>query len=135
MKRRDFIKTVGMTAAGTAVMNRRAEPSSGTIVQNPFDYIIVGASSSGCVLANRLSADAAVRVLLLEAGGPATAIRPSPPRPLDLVDRIEIRFGVSTEAEPGLQNRRILFPRGKVHGGSSAINAMTFIRGHRLCFN
>lgn len=136
MKRRDFIKTVGMTAAGTAVMNRRAEPSSRTIVQSTFDYIIVGAGSSGCVLANRLSADAAVRVLLLEAGGPdhGDPAITTPGRWTSLIGS-KFDWGYQTEPEPGLQNRRIAFPRGKVHGGSSAINAMAYIRGHRLCFD
>ena len=136
MKRRDFIKTIGMTAAGTAVVNRRAELSSRTSVQNTFDYIIIGAGSSGCVMANRLSADSSVRVLLLEAGGPDNG-DPAITTPGRWTALIGSKFdwGYSTEPEPGLQNRRIAFPRGKVHGGSSAINAMTFIRGHRLCFD
>ena len=136
MKRRDFIKTVGITAAGTVVLNRRAEPSSRTSVQNDFDYIVVGAGSSGCVLANRLSADKSVRVLLLEAGGPTNndpAVT-TPGRWVTLVGS-KLDWGYATEPEPGLQNRRIAFPRGKAIGGSSAINAMVFIRGHRLCFD
>jgi choline dehydrogenase len=135
MKRRDFIKAVGLTAAGTITPSRRAEPSSRTVVQNSFDYIIVGAGSSGCVLANRLSADQNVRVLLLEAGGP-TNNDPAIATPGRWVSLLGSKYdwGYSTEPEPGLQNRRIAFPRGKAHGGSSAINAMTFIRGHRLCY-
>ena len=88
------------------------------------------------MLANRLSADAAVRVLLLEAGGPDNG-DPAITTPGRWTSLIGSKFdwGYSTEPEPGLQNRRIAFPRGKVHGGSSAINAMTFIRGHRLCFD
>jgi choline dehydrogenase len=126
MKRREFIKAVGATPFLMSVQSTRTE----------FDYIIVGAGSAGCVLANRLSADANVRVLLLEAGGSAND-DPAVTVPGRWVSLIGSRFdwGYSTEPEPGLQNRRITFPRGKVVGGSSAINAMTFIRGHQFCFD
>jgi choline dehydrogenase len=126
MKRRDFIKLVGATPllAGMTQSTR------------DFDYIIVGAGSAGCVLANRLSADASTRVLLLEAGGPVDddpAIT-TPGRWVSLMGS-KFDWGYATEPEPGLQNRRIMYPRGKVHGGSSAVNAMTFIRGHQWCFD
>ena len=77
-----------------------------------------------------------MRVLLLEAGGPADD-DPAITTPGKWVSLIGSKFdwGYATEPEPGLQNRRITFPRGKVHGGSSAINAMTFIRGHQFCFD
>jgi choline dehydrogenase len=127
MKRRDFIKAVG------------AAPLLTRMTQSPrtdFDFIIIGAGSAGCVLANRLSADPAARVLLLEAGGPydADAAITTPGRWASLIGS-KYDWGYSTEPEPGLQNRRITFPRGKVFGGSSAINAMTFIRGHQFCFD
>ena len=88
------------------------------------------------MLANRLSANPAIRVLVLEAGGadndsPAMT---TPGRWPSLIGS-PYDWGYATEPEPGLGNRRVTFPRGKVVGGSSAINAMTFIRGHRLCFD
>ncbi|MFZ5657370.1 MAG: GMC family oxidoreductase [Pseudomonadota bacterium] len=96
-----------------------------------FDYIIVGAGSAGCVLANRLSADPSVRVLLLEAG-PADRhpFIHMPAGLAKLVTRRDINWDYSTAPEPRLQGRRLWWPRGRVLGGSSSINAMCYVRGH-----
>jgi choline dehydrogenase-like flavoprotein len=95
-----------------------------------FDYIIVGAGSAGCLLANRLSADGQNRVLLLEAGGKDNWIWFHIPVGYMYSNgnpRADWRY--VTEPEPGLDGRRMPCPRGKVIGGSSAINAMAYIRG------
>ena len=94
------------------------------------DYIIVGAGSAGCVLANRLSADAPVRVLLLEAGGMDNWIWfHIPVGYLFAIGNPRSDWMFKTEPEPGLNGRSLNYPRGKVIGGSSAINAMIYMRG------
>jgi choline dehydrogenase len=95
-----------------------------------YDYLIVGAGSAGCVLANRLSADPARRVLLLEAGGSDWHPFIHMPAGLaKLVGKKGVNWDYSTEPEPHLGGRRLWWPRGKVLGGSSSINAMCYIRG------
>ncbi len=99
-------------------------------IEGEFDYIIVGAGSAGCVLANRLSADPAKRVLLLEAGGRDNWIWfHIPVGYLFAIGNPRADWMFKTEAEPGLNGRSLNYPRGKVIGGSSAINAMVYMRG------
>jgi choline dehydrogenase len=95
-----------------------------------FDYIIVGAGSAGCVLAARLSQDPNVRVALVEAGGPDDAPEISMPVAFPQLFKTKYDWDFSTEPEPGLRQRRIYAPRGRTLGGSSAINAMIYIRGN-----
>jgi choline dehydrogenase len=100
------------------------------MARQSYDYIVIGAGSAGCVLANRLSADPSITVLLVEAGG----------RDWNPLLRVPIMTGLflrsrfhnwsyRTEPEPELDNRRLAWPRGRVLGGSSAINGMVYIRG------
>ncbi|HTY65616.1 MAG TPA: GMC family oxidoreductase N-terminal domain-containing protein, partial [Alphaproteobacteria bacterium] len=99
-------------------------------MEETYDFVIVGAGSAGCVLANRLSADGKNTVLLLEAGPRDT--NPWIHIPLGygrlFVDS-KINWGYSSEPEPHLNGRRIYNPRGKVLGGSSSINGLIYIRG------
>ncbi|NKI36618.1 choline dehydrogenase [Wenzhouxiangella sp. XN79A] len=96
-----------------------------------YDYIIVGAGSAGCVMAHRLTEDPDCRVLLLEAG--PRDWNPFIHMPAGLAQLVKfksVNWGYETEPEPNLNNRRLYWPRGKVLGGSSSINAMCYIRGH-----
>ncbi|KMW58297.1 Choline dehydrogenase [Candidatus Rhodobacter oscarellae] len=101
-----------------------------------FDYIIVGAGSAGCVLANRLSADPANRVLLLEAGPPDRALSLKiPAAMLSNLRSTRHNWAFQGEPEPALGGRRLQHDRGRTLGGSSSINGMVFIRGHALDFD
>jgi choline dehydrogenase len=100
-----------------------------------FDYVVVGAGSAGCVLAARLSEDPQSRVLLLEAGpadGPKTmAVPPAWPTLIGS----EVDWGDTTIPQPAADGVARPYPCGKVLGGTSSINAMSFLRGHRTNYD
>ncbi len=101
-----------------------------------FDYIIVGAGSAGCVLANRLSEDSSRSVLLLEAGGSDKSIFIKMPTALSIpMSMVRYNWRYRTRPEPFLDDRRLDCPRGRGLGGSSSINGMVYVRGHPLDFD
>ena len=94
------------------------------------DYVIVGAGSAGCVLANRLTEDPATRVVLIEAGGrDRNPLIHIPAGFMKLLDHPTLTWGFKAEADPGTNGRPIPYPRGRVLGGSSSINGLIYIRG------
>ena len=97
-----------------------------------YDYVVVGSGSGGSVVAGRLSQDPNVKVCLLEAGGPDKSALIQAPAGVAAILPTKIKnWGYKTTPQPGLNNRRGYQPRGRVLGGSSSINAMLYIRGHR----
>src|SRR3546814_16139237 len=97
-----------------------------------FDYIIVGGGSAGCLLAERLSANPDIKVCLLEAGPPDRSPLIHMPIGIALLSKSKtLNWAYETEPQPNLGNRRLFWPRGKTLGGSSSINALVYIRGHR----
>ncbi len=104
-------------------------------VDKSYDYIIVGAGSAGCVIANRLSEDPSLSILVIEAGGPDTMPEIHDPRAWPFLQGTSVDWGYSTMPQTHVDNRVLPYARGKVVGGSSAINAMGHQRGHRAIFD
>jgi len=100
-----------------------------------YDYVIVGAGSAGCVLANRLSADPTTRVLLLEAGGKDRSPNIKIPAAFPNQFHTKLDWDFATEPEPHVDNRSLYVPRGKSLGGSSSMNAMLYVRGRPLDYD
>ena len=99
--------------------------------ERTFDYVIVGAGSAGCVLANRLTEDSKTTVLLLEAGGPDKQKEFHIPAAFSTLFKSQHDWAYYTEEQSHLNHRKLYWPRGKVLGGSSSINIMIYIRGNR----
>ncbi len=108
----------------------RGEQADADALPAEVDYVIVGAGSAGCVLAHRLSADRDLRVLLLEAGGPATMPEIAVPADWPKLSGSAVDWRYVTTGQAGLGGRVVPYPRGKVLGGSSAINALAYQHGH-----
>ena len=96
-----------------------------------FSYIVVGAGAAGCVVANRLSADPNNTVLLLEAGGKDWNPLIHIPIGFTKLTTPDVNWGFSTVPQPEMNNREMWYPQGRTLGGSTSINAMIYIRGHR----
>src|SRR5512136_2420058 len=123
-----FAPECGLTNQGLT----RTGPGSGRARMEEFDYIVVGGGSAGCVVASRLSEDSKVRVCLLEAGGAGNSWVVKAPIAIAIqVPSKTNNWAFDTVPQPGVNGRVGYQPRGKALGGSSAINAMVYIRGHR----
>ena len=104
-------------------------------MQEKYDYIIIGAGSAGCVLANRLSEDPNNKVLLVEAGGPDKNMYIHIPAGCAKLHKTEVDWGFETEPQEHVLNRKIYLPRGKTLGGCSSTNYMAYVRGNKEDYN
>ncbi|WP_191894848.1 GMC family oxidoreductase [Planomonospora parontospora] len=100
-----------------------------------YDYVIVGAGSAGCVLANRLSADPSVSVALLEAGGSDAKLEVRMPAGFAKLFKTPCDWNFTTAGQAGLSGRELYWPRGRMLGGSSSLNAQMWVRGHRADYD
>jgi len=112
-----------------------ANVEAGNVVEDRYDFVVVGAGSAGCVLANRLSENPKVQVLLCEAGPPDRAREIHIPAALTTLFRSDADWAYFTEPQDQLDDRRVFWPRGKTLGGSSSINAMVWARGMRADYD
>lgn len=134
--RRRFIQGSAAIAASIGVSALHA-PATGKErnVGSKYDYIVIGAGSAGCVIANRMSQNSDTTVLLLEAGNPDTKPEIFIPSKASSLQGTEVDWGYISEPEPYLKGRKIYLPRGKVLGGSSSTNLMIYIRGNSLDYD
>src|SRR5208283_4435715 len=130
----DPVGSVRPAASRRRVRFRRASIPAGG-VWRMYDYVIVGAGSAGCVLASRLTEDPDVSVLLIEAGPPDSIENIHVPVAFSQLIQSQVDWNYSTLPEPFADRRRVQLPRGKTLGGSSSINWMVYIRGHRADFD
>jgi choline dehydrogenase len=136
LNRRRFIQASAATAASIGVSTLHASATgSQDEVHSKYDYIVIGAGSAGCVIANRLSQNSDTTVLLLEAGNPDTKPEIQIPAKASSLYGSEVDWGYLTEPEPYLNHRQMYLARGKVLGGSSSINLMIYIRGNSLDYD
>ena len=125
------LSLASLRAVAATVPGDAPDPNATTAGLPPrVDHVIVGAGSAGCVLANRLSTDRDRGVLLLEAGGPATLPEIAVPADWPRLSGSAVDWRYATTAQSGLGGRVVPYPRGKVLGGSSAINALAYQHGH-----